>query len=85
MTTSSSPPQSYFGHPDFARWAPGMKTIADALAIQRRVYGAFEMADTATDPEERRTYLTFVLISARPCRLAAPQTIGHGYSSTSRS
>jgi NADH:ubiquinone reductase (H+-translocating) len=58
--------QSYFGHPEFARWAPGMKTISDALAIRRRVYGAFEMADTATDPEERRTYLTFALVGAGP-------------------
>ena len=47
--------QSYFGHDEFARWAPGMKTVSDALAIRRRVYGAFEMADTASDPEERRT------------------------------
>ena len=58
--------QSYFGHPEFARWAPGMKTVSDALAIRRRVYGAFEMADTATDPAERRTYLTFVLVGAGP-------------------
>jgi NADH:ubiquinone reductase (H+-translocating) len=58
--------QSYFGHPEFARWAPGMKTISDALAIRRRVYGAFEMAATATDPEERRIYLTFVLVGAGP-------------------
>ncbi len=58
--------QSYFGHPEFARWAPGMKTVSDALAIRRRVYGAFEMADTAPDPAERRTYLTFVLVGAGP-------------------
>ena len=58
--------QSYFGHPEFARWAPGMKTISDALAIRRRVYGAFEMAATATDPEERRIYLTFALVGAGP-------------------
>ena len=43
--------QSYFGHDEFARWAPGMKTVADALAIRRRVFGAFELAETATDPE----------------------------------
>ncbi len=58
--------QSYFGHDEFARWAPGMKTISDALAIRRRVYGAFEMADTATDPQERRTWLTFALVGAGP-------------------
>jgi NADH dehydrogenase len=43
-----------------------MKTISDALAIRRRVYGAFEMANTAADPEERRRYLTFVLVGAGP-------------------
>jgi NADH dehydrogenase len=58
--------QSYFGHPEFARWAPGMKTIADALAIRRRIYGAFEMAETTTDPVERRSYLTFILVGAGP-------------------
>ncbi len=58
--------QSYFGHDEFARWAPGMKTVSDALAIRRQVYGAFEMAATAADPEERRTYLTFALVGAGP-------------------
>jgi NADH:ubiquinone reductase (H+-translocating) len=57
---------SYFGHDEFARWAPGMKTISDALAIRRRVYGAFEMAETAPTPKERRAYLTFALVGAGP-------------------
>jgi NADH dehydrogenase len=58
--------QSYFGHDEFARWAPGMKTVSDALAIRRRIYGAFEMASTATGPEERRKWLTFALVGAGP-------------------
>jgi NADH:ubiquinone reductase (H+-translocating) len=58
--------QSYFGHDEFARWAPGMKTISDALAIRRRIYGAFEMAQTARTPEERRAWLTFVLVGGGP-------------------
>ncbi|MFZ0047183.1 MAG: NAD(P)/FAD-dependent oxidoreductase, partial [Streptosporangiaceae bacterium] len=58
--------QSYFGHDEFARWAPGMKTISDALAIRRRVYGAFEMAATAPTAEERRAWLTFVLVGGGP-------------------
>ena len=41
--------QSYFGHDEYAQWAPGMKTIEHALVIRRRVFGAFEMADTAVD------------------------------------
>ena len=58
--------QSYFGHDEFARFAPGMKTLGDALAIRRRVFGAFEMASTATDPAERRRWLTFALVGAGP-------------------
>ena len=58
--------QSYFGHDEFAPWAPGMKTISDALLIRRRVFGAFEMAETAADPEEQRRWLTFALVGAGP-------------------
>jgi NADH dehydrogenase len=58
--------QSYFGHDEFATYAPGMKTIEDALVIRRRVFGAFEMAESATDPAERRRWLTFALVGAGP-------------------
>ncbi|WP_240108422.1 NAD(P)/FAD-dependent oxidoreductase [Streptomyces sp. MUM 203J] len=58
--------QSYFGHDAFARYAPGMKTLDDALEIRRRVYRAFEAADAATDPGRRRRLLTFALVGAGP-------------------
>jgi NADH dehydrogenase len=58
--------QSYFGHDEFAPHAPGMKTLADALVIRRRIFGAFEMAQTATAPDERRRWLTFALVGAGP-------------------
>src|SRR5215470_1930292 len=58
--------QSYFGHDEFAAWAPGMKTISAALTIRRRVYGAFEMAETADDPANQRRWLTFALVGAGP-------------------
>ncbi len=58
--------QSYFGHDEYAQWAPGMKTIEHALVIRRRVFGAFELADTATDPAERSRWLTFALVGAGP-------------------
>ena len=58
--------QSYFGHDEFARFAPGMKTISDALTIRRRVFGAFEMAETSDDPAERRRWLTFACVGAGP-------------------
>jgi NADH dehydrogenase len=58
--------QSYFGHDEYAEWAPGMKTIADALTIRRRIYGAFELAETADEPAEQRRWLTFALVGAGP-------------------
>jgi NADH dehydrogenase len=58
--------QSYFGHDEYAPLAPGMKTIADALTIRRRVYGAFEMAETSDDPAQRQRWLTFALVGAGP-------------------
>jgi NADH dehydrogenase len=58
--------QSYFGHDEFAQFAPGMKTISDVLTIRRRVFGAFEMAETSDDPAERRRWLTFALVGAGP-------------------
>src|SRR5512140_1050713 len=58
--------QSYFGHDEYAAFAPGMKSIEDALKIRRRVYGAFELAESATDPAERKRWLTFALVGAGP-------------------
>jgi NADH dehydrogenase len=58
--------QSYFGHDEFAQWAPGMKTISDALTIRRRVLGAFERAETEADPGEQRRWLTFALVGGGP-------------------
>jgi NADH dehydrogenase len=58
--------QSYFGHDEYAAIAPGMKTIEDALKIRRRVFGAFEMAESARDPAERARWLTFALVGAGP-------------------
>src|SRR5262249_17779250 len=58
--------QSYFGHPEFARHAPGMKTIDDALELRGRIFGAFEMAERESDPARRRVWLTFVVVGAGP-------------------
>ena len=58
--------QSYFGHDEYAAFAPGMKTVEDALKIRRRIFGAFEMAESADDPAERRRWLTFALVGAGP-------------------
>ncbi len=63
---------SYFGNDQFERFAPGMKTIDDALELRRRIFGAFELAEMEEDPEEKRRWLTFVVVGAGPtgCELA---------------
>src|SRR5271166_3100729 len=53
---------SYFGHDAFSRWAPGMKTIDDALELRGRIFGAFEVAEADPDEDERRGWLTFAVI-----------------------
>ncbi|MGI9209389.1 MAG: NAD(P)/FAD-dependent oxidoreductase, partial [Rhodococcus sp. (in: high G+C Gram-positive bacteria)] len=58
--------QSYFGNDHFAEFAPGMKTIDDALELRGRILGAFEQAELSDDPEERARLLTFVVVGAGP-------------------
>jgi len=58
--------QSYFGNDHFAEFAPGMKTIDDALELRGRILGAFEQAERSSDPERRKKLLTFVVVGAGP-------------------
>jgi len=57
---------SYFGHDEWERLAPGLKSLEDALTIRRRVLVAFEQAERETDPVRRHTYLTFVIVGGGP-------------------
>lgn len=57
---------NYFGHPEWAQYAPGMKTINDALSIRRMVLSAFEAAEFEPDDEVCRALLTFVLVGGGP-------------------
>lgn len=57
---------AYFGHDEWAEFAPGLKRIEDATAIRRRILLAFERAETATDEAERQRLLTFVIVGAGP-------------------
>ncbi|MBK8470367.1 MAG: NAD(P)/FAD-dependent oxidoreductase [Actinomycetales bacterium] len=58
--------QSYFGNAHFARHAPGMKSIDDALELRGRIFGAFEAAEIAESEAERGRLLTFVIVGAGP-------------------
>ncbi len=57
---------SYFGHTDWERFAPGLKSIEDALDVRRRILLAFERAEREPDPAKRHQYLTFVVIGGGP-------------------
>jgi NADH:ubiquinone reductase (H+-translocating) len=57
---------SWFGHDDWARHAPGLKTLADAFDIRARLIGAFEQAERCADPGDREAWLNFVIIGAGP-------------------
>ncbi len=58
--------QSYFGNDHFAEFAPGMKSIDDALELRGRIFGAFELAELAESEEEMQRLLTFVVVGAGP-------------------
>ena len=58
--------QSYFGNDHFAEWAPGMKTVDDALELRGRILGAFEQAERSSDPTRREKLLTFIVVGAGP-------------------
>ena len=57
---------SYFGHPEFAKNAPGLKSIDDALEQRARIFGAFEAAELEHDPALRKEWMTFVVVGAGP-------------------
>jgi NADH dehydrogenase len=57
---------SYFGHNEWQEWAPGMKSVEEATAIRHKILYAFEVAERLSDPVQRRSWLTFVVVGAGP-------------------
>jgi NADH dehydrogenase len=57
---------SYFGHNEFEKFAPGLKSLADAVTIRNNILKAFEQAEAEEDPSRHRDLLTFVLVGAGP-------------------
>ena len=56
----------YFGHEEFAKYAPGLKTLSDAETIRNRILTAYELAELTDDENERTRLMTFVLVGAGP-------------------
>jgi NADH:ubiquinone reductase (H+-translocating) len=57
---------SYFGHDEFARYAPGLKSLSDAETIRAKILSAYELADMTDDENERARQMTFILVGAGP-------------------
>ena len=67
---------TYFGHPEWETYAPGLKTIPQATEIRRRVLSAFEAAERTDDPEEQKRQLTFVVVGGGPTGVELAGAIG---------
>ena len=64
VATGSS--HHYFGHDDWEKFAPGLKTIEDATEMRRRIFSAFESAERETDAAKIRAWLTFTIVGGGP-------------------
>src|SRR5579875_2368528 len=64
LIVSTGSQSTYFGHDEWREWAPPLKSIEDATTIRHKILLAFEAAERTSDPEERRAWLTFVIVGA---------------------
>jgi len=55
---------SYYGHDGWREWAPSLKSVEEATSIRHKILYAFEVAERLSDPVQRRTWLTFVIVGA---------------------
>src|SRR4030081_8327 len=77
-------PPSYFGHDEFARYAPALKTLSDAETIRAKILSAFELAATTEDEGERARQMTFVLVGAGPTGVELAASLAHMVRATLR-
>ncbi len=66
LLVASGATHAYFGHDEWAAFAPGLKTLDDAMALRRKVLLAFEHAENASHVDERDAWLTFTIVGAGP-------------------
>jgi NADH dehydrogenase len=75
---------NYFGHPEWSKFAPSLKSIEDATAIRRRILSAFEKAESETDPQKQQALLTFVVVGGGPTGVELAGTLAEVAHSTLR-
>jgi NADH dehydrogenase len=76
---------SYFGHDEFAEYAPCLKTITDAEIIRSKILSAYEQAESTEDADERRRQMTFVLVGAGPTGVELTASLAQMATTTLRS
>src|SRR6266704_4108113 len=67
---------SYYGHEEWREWAPSLKSIEEATSVRHRILYAFEVAERIPDPDQRRPWLTFVIVGAGPTGVELAGAIG---------
>src|SRR6202162_3199751 len=76
---------SYFGHNEFAKYAPCLKTLTDAETIRTKILSAYEFAEFTDDADERLRHMTFVLVGAGPTGVELAASIAQMTTTTLRS
>jgi NADH dehydrogenase len=76
LVVATGATHSYFGHDEWARFAPGLKTLEDALEMRRRVLLAYEAAEREPDEALRREWLTFVIVGGGPTGVELAGALG---------
>jgi NADH dehydrogenase len=85
LVVAAGTQSSYFGHNEFAQYAPCLKTLTDAETIRTRILSAYEMAEFTDDADERQRHMTFVLVGAGPTGVELAASIAQMTTSTLRS
>ena len=85
LVVATGTQSSYFGHDEFAKYAPCLKTMTDAETIRTKILGAYELAESTDDADERRRQMTFVLVGAGPTGVELAASIAQMTTTTLRS
>src|SRR6201984_138656 len=67
---------SYYGHDEWQKWAPGLKSVEEATILRHKILYAFEVAERMPDPAQRRAWLTFTIVGAGPTGVELAGAIG---------
>jgi len=85
LVISAGTQSSYFGHNEFAKYAPCLKTLTDAETIRTKILSAYEMAEFTDDADERLRHMTFVLVGAGPTGVELAASLAQMTTTTLRS